>query len=368
MALRRLTKVTPSLTNTDKKSDADFRYPFREGPPSSVSGKGNGASLGDFLDAQWRRIKNRRTAELHLRNGRDRLEAAELGCVFLCHNDRRMLPAFLDHYRKIGVDRFICVDDQSSDGSIDYLLSQADVDLWQSKRRYKEARRGKAWREWLMARYGFSRWYINVDSDEFLVPPMAGQMDLKHYIAELDRHSIRRVAAPMIDLYPERLDEAVFHGEGGQKPWEVAPLFDATGYETGLVRSGANLKGGVRRRVFQSRDHLMKYPLLYWDRSCSLGGSVHWPRPGRRNFTSEWGVLLHFKIFSDLSQRTDAVIANGQHMSGAANYKIIREKLAEEGGSIRLAYPGSARYETAEDLLRHGFLQSALMQNGSASR
>ncbi len=351
------------MSEAESSRQRPFSYPFPVGETGSIFGNGRGWALADLLDAQWSRLKNHRTADLRLRRGRGRLDPGQLPCVFLCHNDRRMLPSFLDHYRALGVDRFICVDDRSSDGATGYLLEQPDVDLWQSGRRYKEARRGKAWREWLMARYGFRRWYINVDSDEFLIPPLAGQMALKDYLGELDARSIQRVAAPMIDLYPASLDEAVFHGEDGQRPWDVAPLFDTTGYETSRVASGANLKGGVRRRVFKSRDHLMKYPLLYWDRFCSLGGSVHWPRPGRRNFTTEWGVLLHFKIFSDLAQRTEAVIENGQHMSGAANYRIIRDRLASEGEDLRLAYEGSARYGGAEDLRGHGFLHSVLAED-----
>lgn len=49
--------------------------------------------------------------------------------IFLCHDGRRFLPSFLAHYRKLGVTRFLCVDDQSSDGSRDFLLAEDDVDV-----------------------------------------------------------------------------------------------------------------------------------------------------------------------------------------------------------------------------------------------
>ena len=50
--------------------------------------------------------------------------------IFVVHNGRPLLPSFLDHYRSIGVTRFMCVDDASKDGTIDYLLKQDDVDVY----------------------------------------------------------------------------------------------------------------------------------------------------------------------------------------------------------------------------------------------
>ncbi len=35
----------------------------------------------------------------------------------LLHNEMHFLPPFLDHYRKLGVGRFIFVDDRSTDGT-----------------------------------------------------------------------------------------------------------------------------------------------------------------------------------------------------------------------------------------------------------
>lgn len=57
-----------------------------------------------------------------------------LACVALTHNEMRILPEFLAHYRRLGVDRFFLVDDHSTDGSRDYLMAQDDVTLYEPRR------------------------------------------------------------------------------------------------------------------------------------------------------------------------------------------------------------------------------------------
>ncbi len=44
-------------------------------------------------------------------------------------NERPRLPHFLDYYRSLGVGHFLIVDNDSDDGSRDYLAAQPDVSL-----------------------------------------------------------------------------------------------------------------------------------------------------------------------------------------------------------------------------------------------
>ena len=56
-----------------------------------------------------------------------------------CRNERLRLPAFFQHYRAMGVDRFYIVDNESSDGTIDFLAEQPDVRLFGTPNRFSEA-------------------------------------------------------------------------------------------------------------------------------------------------------------------------------------------------------------------------------------
>jgi Glycosyl transferase family 2 len=87
----------------------------------------------------------------------DRRPAAapgEIRAFATCRNERLRLPAFLRHYRNLGVDRFFIVDNDSSDGTTDYLVGQADVHLFRTANRYSAAHMGTDWLNALLGEFG----------------------------------------------------------------------------------------------------------------------------------------------------------------------------------------------------------------------
>lgn len=310
--------------------------------------------LKGFSTRKILRRKRRQGNHVVLSLARERsirpLSDRDLPLVVCTRNDRRMLPSFLAHYRRLGVTRFIFVDDQSTDETPEFLLLQPDVDLWLSPSRYSEAMRGRLWRELLVSRYGLGRWYLNVDTDEYLVYPGHEQKPLLALIETLERRGQKRFAAPMLDLYPVGdLTSSHFDGESDQMPWKVADHFDRSGYTLEFRRRFLSLTGGPRRRLFGSDLEMMKYPLLFWDEQVTLGMSVHQPTPFDRNFSRIEGVLLHFKFFSDYEAKIAEAIAGGQHFDGSKEYKRIMA-VTESLDDLRFDSPVSERYHSAEQL------------------
>src|SRR5690606_23431055 len=88
--------------------------------------------------------------------------------LFSClRNERVRLPYFLKYYRDLGVDHFVIVDNDSDDGSREYLAAQKDVSLWSTRASYRKARFGMDWLTHLLRSYGSGRWCLTVDVDEF---------------------------------------------------------------------------------------------------------------------------------------------------------------------------------------------------------
>ncbi|WP_052522756.1 glycosyltransferase family 2 protein [Ensifer sp. BR816] len=292
-----------------------------------------------------------------LRDGGHRpLAKDDIPLVFNTHNDIKLMPSFLAHYRKLGVSRFICVDDVSSDGTREYLLSQADVDVWKSALRYRDARRGREWREALFDRYGGDRWYLNVDSDEFLIYQDSEHQRLDKLIQVLERQGEKRLAAPMIDMYPiEPLGSAMLGTNDDRMPWEIADHFDGSGYEISYTKRAISITGGPRKRKFAHVLELIKYPLIYWDRNCSLSVSIHQPLPCERNFLEISGVLLHFKFFSDYREKIEQAVSDGQYFDGAAIYRKMLDDL-EKTGEFDFAHEHSVRFSGSRQLLELGFI------------
>jgi hypothetical protein len=69
-------------------------------------------------DASLRLVK---TANSH---GRARFPLSAI-----CRNEMYFLPEFLAHYRNIGIDHFVFLDDRSTDGTTDFLNDQPDVSI-----------------------------------------------------------------------------------------------------------------------------------------------------------------------------------------------------------------------------------------------
>ncbi|WP_245515444.1 glycosyltransferase family 2 protein [Rhizobium deserti] len=302
-----------------------------------------------------RERRNKKPVELSPVAQVSRLGTTDIPLVFITHNDMAILPFFLRHYRQLGVTRFICVDDVSQDGTREFLAEQPDVDLWVSPIRYKEARRGRRWRETLFARYGYDRWYVNVDSDEFLFYDQCESKTLGTLITTLEKHDVKRLAAPMLDMYP---------GPGSIQPdaeqgfaWEFSNYFDASGYDAKLDKRGVSLKGGPRKRRFGEANELMKYPLIFWDRSCFFGSSPHRPLPYDRNFSSDWGVLLHFKFFTNYRDKITEAANAEQHHNNSQHYKAMEAEL--QLGELELTDKISSPFRDAQQLADLGFITSS---------
>lgn len=250
------------------------------------------------------------------------LAADDIPLIIVARNERRLIKPFLDHYRALGVTRFLWLDDASDDGSPDLLTAQPDVDVLTSNVRYSEARRGRLWREMIVDRYGRDRWYVMVDADEFLIYKNSETFKLTEVTRALRSKGVKHLFAPMIDLYPRgKLEDAIYHGDC--MPWMVADRFDFDGYRVESVSRGWHLEGGIRHKFSKLPPLLTKYPLVFWDTKTNLNSSIHFPGPYYRNLSPPMGVLLHFKFFSDFRASFNRIIQNGNHFDGGAFYKAV---------------------------------------------
>ena len=174
----------------------------------------------------------------------------EIRAFATCRNERLRLPAFLQHYRDLGVARFFIVDNESSDGTAEYLEAQPDVHLFRTTNRYSEAGMGIDWVNALLARFGTGSWCVTVDIDELLVYPGSEHAALPGFTKYLDENGVEALACMLLDMYPETplKDSAYSAGD----LLAAAPYFDAGPYRRVPVSKcpGVLIRGGMRERVF----------------------------------------------------------------------------------------------------------------------
>ncbi len=255
-------------------------------------------------------------------------------------NEKIRLPYFLDYYRKMGVGHFFFVDNNSDDGSADYLADQPDVSVWNARASYKSARFGVDWLNWLQLKHAHGHWTLTVDPDEFLIYPFCDTRPLRALTDWLDASSIKSFSAMLLDMYPKgRLDEQPY--QSGQNPLEIASWFDSGNYSLSRNFRFANLwiQGGPRARVFfkdypKKAPALNKIPLVKWDRRYVYVSSTHMLLPrGLNQVYDEWGgekasgVLLHAKFLDTFSAKALEELERGQHYAGSVEYKAYAESL-----------------------------------------
>ncbi len=263
--------------------------------------------------------------------------------VSTARNEQIRLPYFLRYYRELGVDHFLFVDNDSSDGTLDYLSGQTDVSVWSTQASYKRAKFGVDWMNWLQRKYAHGHWTLVVDPDEFFVYPFCDTRSIRALTDWLDNSSIRSFSAMLLDVYPKgRLDDEPYRA--GQNPLEIAAWFDSGNYTLKRNRLYGNLwiQGGPRSRVFfadqpELAPALNKIPLVKWNKRYAYAESTHMILPrGLNQVYDEWGgekasgILLHAKFLDTFTAKATEELDRAQHYSESAEYKAYAEKLKDD--------------------------------------
>jgi hypothetical protein len=271
-----------------------------------------------------------------------------------CRDEQLRLPAFLDHYRRLGVDRFAVVDNGSRDSSREILLSAPDVDLYEHGQSGAFAVAQLTWYQQLFDRYGSHRWYVVADVDELLVYSGMESRDLHHAASALRGRGCLGMTAHMIDMYPDGPLDSHRYRPGQALP-DACPLFDATGYwwrEDGPWIG--QLRGGARSRLFGNPHRCEKLPFFrhtVWFAHESPHYAVAYGyRPPAE------GALLHFKLMHDFRDRVEVAIALGTHSNSSLYYRVIGNQLTAMS-VVDPRFAGSRRYEGPQSLIDAGLLR-----------
>jgi hypothetical protein len=284
-------------------------------------------SLFDSLLMYERRFKLRHV-KLYCLGSCAPLAPSDLPLLLVVRNELALLSTFLKHYRRLGVTRFLVVDDKSSDGSREFLLSQPDVTVFESNVRYGTARKGEFWRQMLIDKFGRNRWYVNVDVDEFLVFKTSGPSGIPVLIADLEAAGLNRSMALMLDFYSKTpLQEAALGLH--QSPFEITQWFDQNGYKARLTKLGLETSGGPIKRFFGRDGNRTKFPLIYCSKRVAIPKTIHAPLPYWENFVVPTTALAHFKFFADFEKKCIEAIEDGQRHSKARAQKAYYERIKD---------------------------------------
>lgn len=283
--------------------------------------------------------------------GADALQALVVSVI---RDERTRLPDFLDHYRSLGAAHFLFVDNDSADGSSEFLAAQPDVDLFATDAPFSAAAK-HGWISRLVEQYG-DRWYLLADADEHAV--FHGVEDLAALALAAERAGRRRIRAALIDMYGDTPVAAAGRAEG-QSLQDAFPYFDADGYVEEREIALTTRVGGPRRRLFSTIDpsfapQLTKYPLFRLRPGDTLV-SPHYIDPPLAGEDPCWIALLHFKFDSDTPARIVEAVERRQYWQNSYEYRVYQRAL-ERDPELSFMADCSRRFRGPAELVDLGII------------
>jgi hypothetical protein len=257
-------------------------------------------------------------------------------------NEIIRLPHFLEHHRALGVNHFLIVDNDSDDGTQEYLAEQPDVSLWSTGHSYRLSRFGVDWLTWLQIRHAHDHWCLTLDADEIFVYPHHDTRPLQALVQWLDQNRRKSFGALMLDMYPKGpLKDQTY--QPGEDPFATLSWFDGGNYMIQRQPKLGNLwiQGGVRARRFfadnpRRAPTMGKTPLVKWNRRYAYVSSTHSLLPARLNHVYDdqggeniSGILLHTKFLPSVIEKSREEKNRGEHFANSALYDRYYEELID---------------------------------------
>jgi glycosyltransferase involved in cell wall biosynthesis len=323
---------------------------------------------------------------------------AEIRAFMTVRDEILRLPCTLGHYRRIGVARFLVVDNGSTDGSKEFLLAQPDCHVFVTHNSYSEAGYGVEWQNSLLDEYGMNRWCLVVDADEWFIYPGYESQPLSALAKHLERSGAQGMFAFLLDTYGSgTIAESI--SEPQVSPFDASRYFDRDYawrrrfYIPGSQRPPFpqyDVIGGPRLRLlfpFLYRHYYLlkamwqvSYYIYLLTRRTPLPVALRQPPnlpkipfvrwlPGIRyqhphattpiKLSDVTGVLLHFKFLKDFYTRVRTELNRKEHRVRGIWAQELERYLAklQKNPSFSFHYPGSLAYEGSEQLVRLGLLK-----------
>ncbi|CAG9612125.1 hypothetical protein BACCIP111899_01297 [Bacillus rhizoplanae] len=268
--------------------------------------------------------------------------------ISIVKNEKKRIKTFLNHYRDMGFQHFAILDNNSNDGTREWLCQQEDCDVFYTSEPYSTQKR-EAWINRLLSYYGYNQWYLVVDSDEHFVYPEMESKNINNFISIIRERGYERVRSVMLDMYPKD-NINLTASEQDEDYTSKYCYFDKDSYKVTKEYFGLMVSGGPRKRIFNLDVYLTKHPLFYF-RPGDIQGHSHYQYPYQKNKNlSCFTALLHYKFLSSDINKYEQRVKEGNFYNGSEEYKQYL-KLFNNHSDFTFLYDGSTKYQNSNSLL-----------------
>lgn len=271
--------------------------------------------------------------------------------ICLVKNDLIRIKEFHRYYIELGIRNFAFIDNDSNDGTFEYLQNDKNIALFQIKEKYSTLNR-QVWITKVMNYYGYNNWYIIVDSDEFLIYNDCEKNKINSLITYYENQKKFRIKALMIDMYSD--DKFLFESNNcKEKIMNKYCYFDKDTYISSKHTKFELIEGGVRKRVFEKYEKispfLIKYPIIYFQPG-DLQYNSHYSSPFYKNFNAELNIaLLHYKFMPEDLNKIKERVKEKNYAMGSKEYSAYL-KAYKEDPNIHLKNDESVKLITSNSI------------------
>ncbi|GLX81296.1 hypothetical protein theurythT_07480 [Thalassotalea eurytherma] len=253
--------------------------------------------------------------------GLSTLKKESISTVYtVAKNEDMMLKAWYEHYKSIGIERFIIIDDHS-DVQIEKTLEYSDVHV--VRPRFGSFKTSKVF--WIRTLMGLFQeegsWLLTVDVDEFLDLPTSHN-DFSDYVKNLDAGGHKFALALLLEMLPKDLQNGNVTSNNFTEVMEhhlYRPENSSYNYQNHRSVKWAfgkywpySFAIDFRFRYFGTVDSLRKIPLVKYSKSLYLNQGFHavtykGTEPTLDEYFSQGAnmYLRHYKFFKFLCNEFD---------------------------------------------------------------
>ena len=320
---------------------------------------------------------------------------SKLSLYSIVRNEIFLIRAFLNHYRNLGIEQFLILDDNSNDGTAEFLCEQTDCVILSSSFSYgdeipidlghkKEKQRvGVVMTRAIPERFLMDQYAVYADADEFLFLP-TGISSISEIVNILESNRIDCIAASFVEFYPRDL-----YGLSGEP--EIRSLSDLLDHypyydarpsitiEKGKYPRRANDLASMRLfRKFGISKHFGRFPKLslaldrhfplsYYKYSGYKTPILKWAEntwlktPHDANVPPSELALLslgHFKFTHGFEKNIEEAIERKSHSERGKKYvyyALLLQEMKRAGGNF--LGPDSRKYENPAELIECGLMK-----------
>lgn len=295
---------------------------------------------------------------LQLRHGDpEKIKPNHIVLLASIYNEAWRLPRFLDHYRQLGVDYFLIVDNNSDDGSAELLCHQEDVICYFTSDHFARSAHGMRWINQLIDLHASQNWCLFADADEYLIYPHCEKLNLRELSVTLETEGAEALSAFMLDMHARTLKEQVeFDPE--KSLFDSFPYFDEKHTRFGSVHCPYTTTVGGARRILSAGTCLKtKVPMINARSGIRYTDNHRTTTAVISELTS---AFCHFKLVGDF-QKTAMVEVTDQRRGAHClrKHRSYAESLAEKSADFSYMQAETHRYASSHTLLSLGLIQSS---------